>query len=386
MLNCSLIDTTLREGEQFLSAEFTLEQKIRIAQALDRFGVEYIELTSPAAWPGSEVHCRQICNLGLRARVLTHIRCHMGDARKVAGTGVAGVNIAVGTSPQMQRHSHGMTIEEIIDRARQVVPFLQDCGLEVRFSAEDSFRSRWEDLAKLFETLEAMRVDRVGLADTLGTATPGETSVLVHAVREVVSCGIEFHTHNDSGCAVANALCALEAGATHINTSILGIGERNGITSLGGLIARLYTVDRGLVAKYALGQLVALEDMVAAMVGLEVPFNNPITGHTAFAHKAGIHTNALLNDPRTYEGIDPSDFGLERKLHIAHRLTGWNAVAHRARLLKLRLNEEQIRGATARIKAMGADCPLSMDELDGILVGAARENMRAGDGHDTAPP
>lgn len=386
MLDSSLIDTTLREGEQFLTAEFTLEHKLRIAQALDRFGVEYIELTSPAASKGSEAHCRQICNLGLRARVLTHIRCHMGDARKAAGTGVAGVNIAIGTSPQMQRHSHGMDIGEIIALARQAIPFLKGCGLEVRFSAEDSFRSHQADVVRVCQAVEGIGADRVGIADTLGTATPREVFALIRALRGMVSCDIEFHTHNDSGCAIANAYCALEAGATHISASVLGIGERNGITSLGGLIARLYTVNRDLVAKYTLGQLAALEDMVATMVGLQMPFNSPITGRTAFAHKAGIHTSALFNDMQTYEAIDPSDFGLERKLHIAHHLTGWNAIAHRAKELGLHLNRDETRSATVRIKAMAERRTLSLEDVDDILLDVARGSVPAVDRHHTAPP
>jgi homocitrate synthase len=367
MIAYSLIDTTLREGEQFLSAEFTLKQKIEIARALDQFGVEYLELTSPAASRGSEAHCRQIRRLGLRAKVLAHIRCHLGDAQKAVAAQVDGVNIAIGTSAYMQRFNHGMDIDRIIVRAREVISFLQDQGVEVRFSAEDSFRSHPADLLRVYRSVAALGVDRVGIADTLGTAEPRGVFALVHAVREAVSCDIEFHAHNDSGCAIANAYCALEAGATHISTSVLGIGERNGIASLGGLIARLYTVDRGLVAKYDLRQLMRLETMVGEMVGLQVPFNSPITGSTAFTHKAGIHTHALLRNPATYEAIAPSDFGLERKLHIAHRLTGWTAVHHRARQLGLNLTERQARSAAACIKGLADRHPLSMKDVDDIL-------------------
>jgi homocitrate synthase len=141
-------------------------------------------------------------------------------------------------------------------------------------------------------------------------------------LRQQVSADIEFHGHNDAGCAIANAYAALEAGATHVDTSVLGIGERNGITPLGGLIARLYATDPGLVSKYNLLLLQEIDRQVAEWVAIDVPFNNYITGFCAFTHKAGIHAKAVLNDPSTYEALPPEAFGLTRYIHIAHRLTG----------------------------------------------------------------
>jgi homocitrate synthase len=130
----------------------------------------------------------------------------------------------------------------------------------------------------------------------------------VRTLRGVVSCDIECHFHNDSGCAIANAYCALEAGATHIDTSVIGIGERNGITPLGGLMARMIVADRDYVkGKYDLHKLKAIEDLVADSVEINIPFNNYITGFSAFTHKAGIHAKAILANPSTYEIIDPAD-------------------------------------------------------------------------------
>ena len=135
----------------------------------------------------------------------------------------------------------------------------------------------------------------------------------MRTLRGVVSCDIETHFHNDTGCAIANAYCALEAGATHVDTSVLGIGERNGITPLGGLMARMIVADREYVmSKYKLEKLKDIEDLVAQAVEVNIPFNNPITGFCAFTHKAGIHAKAILQNPSTYEIINPADFGMER--------------------------------------------------------------------------
>jgi len=201
----------------------------------------------------------------------------------------------------------------------------------------------------------------------VGVATPLQVYDLVSRVRREVSCDIEFHGHNDSGCAIANSYCALEAGATHVDTSILGIGERNGITPLGGLIARLYALDRNLVLKYNLSMLRELDHMVAEMVGIDIPFNNYITGITAFTHKAGIHAKAVLNNPETYEILDPHDFGMTRYISIAHRLTGWNAIKSRAEQLNLKLPDEAVKEITRHIKRLADEKLLSLDDVDAIL-------------------
>jgi homocitrate synthase len=153
---------------------------------------------------------------------------------------------------------------------------------------------------------------------------------------------------------------------------VLGIGERNGITSLGGLIARLYTVDPALVSKYNLPLLQEIDHLVAEWIGVDVPFNNYVTGFCAFTHKAGIHAKAVLNDPATYEALRPEDFGLTRYIHIAHRLTGWNAVRHRAEQLGLQLDEGTLKEITAVIKHVSDERPLTLDDVDGLLLNGNR--------------
>jgi homocitrate synthase len=364
-----IIESTLREGEQFVGANFTTEQKLEIAQALDEFGVEYIELTSPVVSPKSHKDIKAIVGLGLRAKILTHIRCCKDDAAKALETGVDGIDIVIGTSSLLRRFSHGKEIHQIIEAAVEVISFIKEqCpGVEVRFSTEDSFRSSWEDLYLVYRTVDEIGVDRVGIADTVGVATPFDVHEMVMKLKMLVKCEVEFHGHNDAGCAIANSYAALEAGATCIDTSILGIGERNGITPLGGFIARIYTLDPCLVRKYNIKMIRELDEMVARLVGVDIPFNNYITGITAFTHKAGIHAKAILNDPRTYEILNPEEFGLSRYISIAHKLTGWNAIKWRAEQLGLALDNERIKRVTAHIKALADEKPLSLDDVDAIL-------------------
>lgn len=160
----------------------------------------------------------------------------------------------------------------------------------------------------------------------------------------------------------------MEAGATHIDTSVLGIGERNGITPLGGLLARMYTGDKEYVkTKYDLTKIREVENIVAEAVEVTVPFNNYITGYCAFTHKAGIHAKAILNNPSTYEILNPHDFGMTRYVSIGHRLTGWNAVKNRVEQLDLDLTDDDAKAVTNKIKELADVRPLSLDDVDVLL-------------------
>lgn len=366
--NFAIIESTLREGEQFANAFFSSDQKVEIARLLDEFGVEYLELTSPAASPQSRLDCERIGTMKRRSKVLTHVRCHMDDAKLAIDTGVDGIDVVFGTSSYLRQFSHGKDIPYIIDSAIEVIEFVKSQGLEVRFSSEDSFRSDLVDLLTIYRAVDKIGVNRVGIADTVGVANPRQVYDLIKTLRGVVHCDIEFHGHNDTGCAVANAYCALEAGATHVDTSVLGIGERNGITPLGGLVARMYAYNADMIrARYNLPMLREVENFVASLVMVDVPFNNYITGFTAFTHKAGIHAKAILNNPSTYEILKPEDFGLTRYIHVAHRLTGWNAIKERAEQLELQLSDDEIKKVTSQIKALADQKRLSLDDVDVLL-------------------
>ncbi|KAG6075641.1 Saccharopine dehydrogenase [Claviceps sp. LM84 group G4] len=368
--NFKIIESTLREGEQFANAFFDTETKIKIATALSDFGVEYIELTSPVASQQSREDCEAICKLGLKSKILTHVRCTMEDARIACDTGVDGVDLVIGTSSFLREHSHGKDMVAIEKAAIEVINYVKRhvSGVEVRFSSEDSFRSDLVDLLQLYRAVDRVGVNRVGVADTVGCATPRQVYDLVRTLRGVVSCDIEVHLHNDTGCAIANSHAALEAGATHIDTSVLGIGERNGITSLGGLMARMMVGSREYVmSRYKLHKIKEIEDMVADAVQINIPFNNPITGFCAFTHKAGIHAKAILANPSTYEILSPEDYGLNRYVHFASRLTGWNAIKSRVEQLGLAMSDAQVKEVTAKIKQMADIRPLAIDDTDSII-------------------
>jgi len=208
------------------------------------------------------------------------------------------VDVVIGTSSFLREFSHGKDMTYITKTAIEVINFVKSKGIEVRFSSEDSFRSDLVDLLSIYQTVDKIGVNRVGVADTVGCANPRQVYDLVRTLRGVVSCDIEIHLHNDTGCAVANAYTALEAGATHIDTctllsfhiplglipahafiaAVLGIGERVGITPLGALVACLYAANPEYVkSKYNLPMLREIENLVAEAVEVSIPFQNPVT-------------------------------------------------------------------------------------------------------------
>lgn len=363
------IDSTLREGEQFRGTHFTIDDKREIAQLLDQFGVEYMELSTPVASPQSAGAIRALADMPRDFRLLTHIRANMDDAKLAVDCGIDGADVYIGTSTYMREYSHGKSLEQVIGIGQEVIGFLNGQGIETRFSTEDTFRSNFADVMTVYRAMDLAGVNRVGVADTVGIADPLRTYNLIANLRDAVSCDIEFHGHNDSGCAVANAFCALQAGATHIDTTVLGIGERNGITPMGALVGRLYTYDKSLVEKYDLLMLAEIEKLVAARLGIGIPFNTPITGELAFYHKAGVHTNAVLQNPTTYEAINPDDFGLSRIIDVAHRLVGRNAMRDRAATLGIEMPEDILRLVTSQVKALADEQPISIQDVDHILRG-----------------
>lgn len=314
-------------------------------------------------------------------------------------------DVVIGTSSYLMEHSHGKDMTYITNTAIEVINYVKSHNIEIRFSSEDSFRSNLVDLLSIYSTVDKIGVNRVGIADTVGCANPRQVYDLIRTLRGVVSCDIETHFHNDTGCAIANAYCALEAGATHIDTSVLGIGERNGITPLGGLMARMIVADRDYVmGKYKLHKLKAIEDLVAQAVEVNIPFNNYSKQHNPLSHDHPpqlsltlfshwllclhaqgrherysvsfyldqkltftSHAKAILNNPSTYEIINPADFGMTRYVHFASRLTGWNAIKSRAAQLNIEMTDAEYKVCTAKIKALADIRPIAVDDADSII-------------------
>ncbi len=368
MRTLAILDSTLREGEQFAGAFFSLEQRLVIARLLDAIGVTFIEVPSPIISPETRRTVNALCELHLRAHIVAHVRCVEADVQAALDTPVFGLNLFYGTSAELRTFSHSRRIDQILAAAVPLIQRIRSAGRYVRFSAEDAFRSDLVDLLTVFDAIVDAGVQRIGLPDTVGIATPHQVEQLVRLCTErYPHVGVEFHGHNDTGCSIANTVAALEAGADCLDVTVMGIGERNGIASLSGLIAQLYVHHPQLLTTYDLTQLAPLDHFVAECLNLPIPFNTPITAPSAFTHRAGIHTKAVLRDPRSYEVLDPNDFGLTRHVDVGSRFTGRYAVGHRATTLGLRLSDQEVCDLTQALKERAEQGSLDQEEVDAFI-------------------
>ena len=328
--NFAIIESTLREGEQFVGANFTTDQKVqhrraagRVRRRVHRADLAGRLAAEPPGLPSASP------SLGLKAKILTHTRCTMEDAKLAVDTGVNGIDVLFGTSSYLRQFSHGKSIAPDHRRAAGGHRYIKSQGLEVRFSSEDSFRSTTE------------RPDdglyRRG-SRSASTAWASPTRSAWPRPRQVYDLVTTLRTRGQGRHRVSrpqryrlrHRQQLLRPGSRRDPRRYQRPGHRRAQRHHPARRAdRAHVRDEQelLCASTTCTLLRDLDNLVAEIVGIGIPFNNYITGITAFTHKAGIHAKAVLNNPETYEILDPHDFGMTRYISIAHRLTGWNAVA-----------------------------------------------------------
>ena len=318
-----IIDSTLREGLQFRKANFTLQEKIQIFEYLVAIGVDYVEVSNPANREIQKKIKALVRNRKTATpKILSHIRNHAKDLNMAEECGVDGVNILC-TADSERISSMGMEKSEYLERLEENILHAKESGLEVRVGVEDFFSQPFSRILEIYNLVERLDVDRIGLADTLGRAMNWEVFRLVRALRGRYSLDLEIHLHNDLGHAVSNAITAVQAGANLVDTSLLGIGERTGITPLSSLLVNLYMLNPELVRRYNFKYLTEAETYVSKICNVEMPLNlvtNPVNG---FAHKAGIHLDALMKfGPQKYESFSPALIGNKRHLIVRSLVSG----------------------------------------------------------------
>ncbi len=346
-----IYDTTLRDGEQTPGVSFTPEQKLEIAHLLDELGVHQIEAGFPVVSEGEREAVRRIAREDLDADILCLARTLRGDVDAAVECEVDGVITFIATSDLHLKHKLKMSREEVLERIADTVEYAKDHGLWVAFSAEDGTRTEFEFLEKVYRTAEECGADRVHATDTVGVMIPEAMRRFVRKIRRVVDLPIGVHCHDDFGMAVANSLAAVEAGAQAISTTVNGIGERAGNAALEEVVMaleKLYGLDLGLNTEV----LAELSRKVAEYSGIDVPPNKAVVGENAFRHESGIHVAAVLEEPRTYEPMDPREVGMERKI-VLGKHTGRKAVIAKLKELGVEPEEEIVEEVLREIKALG---------------------------------
>ncbi|CAN93893.1 MULTISPECIES: 2-isopropylmalate synthase [Sorangium] len=368
-----IFDTTLRDGEQSPGATMTSSEKLEIALALAKLGVDVIETGFPAASPDDLLAVQTIAERVGAAAVpgrpapTPPIICALARATKVdidkAWEGVARaahprIHTFLATSDIHLKHKLRMTRAEVLDRVRAMVAYARDLCADVEFSPEDAGRSEPEFLYQVLEAAIAAGATTLNIPDTVGYTIPSEFGALIAGIRKNVA-GIDraivsVHCHNDLGLATANALEGIRAGARQAEVTINGIGERAGNTALEEIVMALATRRAvfGLRTGIDTTQIATVSRLVSAATGFNVQPNKAIVGANAFAHESGIHQDGMLKHQETYEIMRPEMVGVTQTRLVLGKHSGRHALRNRLEELGYHLDEAQLAAAFASFKAL----------------------------------
>ena len=359
-----IFDTTLRDGEQSPGATMTATEKLEIARALSRLGVDVIEAGFPAASPDDLAAVQAIAaEVGRSERA--PIICGLARAstrdidlvwQAIAPSLRPRIHTFLATSELHMKHKLRMTRGDVLERVRDTVRHARNLCDDVEFSAEDAGRSDPEFLWRVVETAVHAGASTVNIPDTVGYTVPDEFGALIAGIVAHVpnldGVVLSVHCHDDLGLATANTLAGLRAGARQAEVTINGIGERAGNCALEEVVMALHT--RLWLHKLRTGidpsQLVRTSRLVATVTGFPVPPNKPIVGANAFAHESGIHQDGMLKHAATYEIMQPETVGAGGTQLVLGKHSGRHAFAARLGELGYTLDEAQLDDAFARFK------------------------------------
>ncbi|MBI4388882.1 MAG: citramalate synthase [Nitrospinae bacterium] len=342
MRTIKLYDTTLRDGAQSEDVSFTVEDKIRIAHKLDELGVHYIE----GGWPGSNPR-----DIEFFKKIK---RSSFAQARIAAFGSTRRPETAAGEDPNLQcllsaeteavtifgkswdmhvREALGSTLDENLRMVGDSVTYLKKRLAEVLFDAEhffDGYKRNPEYALKVVKEAESAGADWIVLCDTNGGSLPSEITAIFEAVRKRCGARLAIHTHNDSELAVANAIAAVEAGAEQVQGTVNGYGERCGNANLVSLIPNI-KLKLGLdcVSGEQMAHLKDVSSFVDELANKAHWSHQPYVGKSAFAHKGGVHVNAIRKNRETYEHVEPEAVGNRRRILISD-LSGKSAILYKA--------------------------------------------------------
>ena len=363
MRHIEILDTTLRDGEQTPGVRFSLSHKIEIAKQLDRMGVDCIEAGFPASSKGdfdavAAISREVSCSVQALARATKNDIDCAAEALKEAKSPI--IHVFLATSDLHLEYKLKMTREEALSHIKEAVSYAKSLCKRVQCSPEDATRSDREYLALAVKCAVDAGADIINIPDTVGYTVPTEYADLVRyllsnveGLSERVLC---IHCHNDLGLAVANSICAVEAGALRVECTVNGLGERAGNASLEEVVMALRVRRDVLGADTDVNtkEILRTSRMVSSLTGLDIALNKPVVGSNAFAHESGIHQHGIMNNRRTYEIMDPEEIGLDKSTLVLGKLSGRHAYGERIEKLGYAIDEKGIDATFARFKEIAS--------------------------------
>lgn len=333
-----VFDTTLRDGEQSLGITLNVKEKLEIGHQLVKLGVDIIEAGFPASSPGDMESVRTIAKelkgvtiCGLTRAVASDIELCAEALRKAE---YPRIHTGIGVSPVHMKKKLKLTPDQVVEQAVAAVKYAKKYVSDVEFYAEDAFRSDPMFLARVIEDVISAGATVVNIPDTVGYASPWEYGELIESViknvKNIDKAIVSVHCHNDLGMATANSLAGIKAGASQVEGTINGIGERAGNTSLEEVIMSIYTRrdGYGVESKVNTREISATSRLVSRITGVTVPAHKAIVGANAFNHASGIHQDGVLKDRETYEIIQPEIIGVPQNFISLTARSGRHALQH----------------------------------------------------------
>lgn len=369
----AIFDTTLRDGEQSPGCSMNLQEKVRVALQLERLGVDVVEAGFAIASADDFEAVRTIAKQLKHTTVASLARATKQDIdtafQAIQEAKSPRIHTFIATSDLHMQYKLKMTEVQVLERAIEMVKYAKHHCHDIEFSAEDASRTRPEFLYRVISGVIKAGATVINIPDTVGYTTPDEYYKLITGIREHVAIPsnviLSVHCHNDLGLAVANSLAAVRAGATQIECTVNGIGERAGNAALEEIVMALATRKDIFHCTSGIDttQLYPTSRLVTQMTGAKVARNKAIVGDNAFAHESGIHQHGMLQNSQTYEIMTPESIGLKKTRLVLGKHSGRHAVIDRLKEMGYQLEDGALEIVFEAFKAL-ADKKKQIDDRD----------------------